>query len=319
MKSKIKLAFKDFLMQPPKGVQFQLLINEQLVDGNIVQKKDTPTTYTFFSDKGQTTVIRDEEKKVSTIKSRDSYEITLQIIGGSGVTKAIHKATLNQGKLLTIVAVSPWVKVPLSNSGAVTGDTFYEVEYGVKRQNKTNTVRVFIQDLPRKILLEALSHRNSTAWAGNRSKKSLPHRTADESSKSVEFPANTNKCNLFVYDVLTAVGINVALIEHGKSKYIWGYSKVSPPLAGEWADENRLLKSWSVQRSALPGDIGAYAVNYSDASGHVGFVLSQGVCISASWEKIEVNDVGFRRASRNAIDSDHDFTIFRRYKYSTPQ
>ncbi|MBV4473881.1 CHAP domain-containing protein [Pseudomonas botevensis] len=319
MKSEIKLVFKDFLMQPPGGVKFQMLIDGQVVDDNIVQKKDTPFTYSLVSDKEQTVITRDDAKKLPSIKNRKTHDVVIQIIGVSGTKKAVNQSTLTPGNLLTIVAVSPWVKVPLSNTGAVTQDMFYEVEYGVKRQNKTNTVKVVIQDLPRKILLEALSHRNSTVWAGDRSKKSLPHRTADESSKSVEFPANTHKCNLFVYDVLTAVGINVALIEHGKSKYIPGYSKVGPPLAGEWADENRLLKSWSVQRSPLPGDVGAYAVNYSDASGHVGFVLIQGVCISAGWEKIEVNDVGFRQRSGNAHASDHDFTIFRRYKYSTPQ
>jgi len=109
------------------------------------------------------------------------------------------------------------------------------------------------------------------------------------------------------------------LIEHGKSKYLPYFSKVSPPLAGEWADSSRLLNSWKVERSPLPGDVGAYAVNYSDASGHVGFVLTQGVCISAGWDKVEVNDAGFRNASGNAVGSDHDFTIFRRYKHSKPQ
>ncbi len=135
----------------------------------------------------------------------------------------------------------------------------------------------------------------------------------------MEFPPNTNKCNLFVYDVLTAIGVNVALIEHGKSKYLPYFSKVSPPLAGEWANGQRLLNSWKVERTPLPGDVGAYAMNYSDASGHVGFVLTKGVCISAGWEKVEVNDAGFRHATGNANPSDHDFTIFRRYKHSTPQ
>jgi hypothetical protein len=95
--------------------------------------------------------------------------------------------------------------------------------------------------------------------------------------------------------------------------------KVSPPLAGEWADNERLLASWKVESSPLPGDIGAYAVTYSNAGGHVGFVLTNGVCISAGWDKIEVNDAGFRNASGNAVPDDHDFTIFRRYKHSTPR
>lgn len=316
MKSEIKLVFKDFLMQPPKGVKFQLLIDGLVIDDNIVQNDDKPRIYSLVSDKTQTAITRSDAQKLPSIKSRDSYEVTVQIVGNSGAKKAMHTATLNSGKSLSIVAVSPWVKVPLSTSGKVSNDTFYEVEYGVKRRDETRTVKVVIQDMPRRILMEALSHRGSTEWAGNKVKHSLPHPTL---KKSVEFRAESNKCNVFVYDVLTAIGVNVAMIEHGSSKYIPGYSKVSPPTAGEWADEDRLLNSWNAEKSPLPGDVGAYAVNYSDASGHVGFVLTQGVCISAGWDKIEVNDVGFRIASGNAARGDHDFTIFRRYKYSKPQ
>lgn len=316
MKSEIKLVFKDFLMQPPKGVKFQLLIDGQVIDDNMIQSDDKPRIYSLISEKGQTAITLSGNQKLPSIKTRDSHNVTVQIVGTSGATKAMHAATLTEGKSLSIVAVSPWVKVPLSTSGAVSNDTFYEVEYGVKHRNETRTVKVVIQDMPRRILMEALSHRGSTEWAGNKTKKSLPHPTL---KKSVEFQAEKHKCNVFVYDVLTAIGVNVAMIEHGSSKYVPGYSKVSPPTAGEWADDARLLNSWNVERSPLPGDVGAYAANYIDASGHVGFVLTKGVCISAGWDKIEVNDAGFRIASGNAARSDHDFTIFRRYKYSKPQ
>lgn len=315
MKSEIKLIFKDFLMQPPPGVKFQLLIDGQVVDDNIVQNDDRPRIYSLISKNGQIAITL-AGKELPSIKTRDTHEVTVQIVGNSGTKKGMHTATLNPGKSLSIVAISPWVKVPLTTSAAVSNDAFYEVEYGVKRTNETRTVKLVIQDMPRRILMEALSHRGSTQWAGNKSKKSLPHPTLRQ---SVEFPPNTNKCNLFVYDVLTAIGVNVALIEHGKSKYLPYFSKVSPPLAGEWANGQRLLNSWKVERTPLPGDVGAYAMNYSDASGHVGFVLTKGVCISAGWEKVEVNDAGFRHATGNANPSDHDFTIFRRYKHSTPQ
>ncbi|MFJ4193666.1 CHAP domain-containing protein [Pseudomonas sp. NPDC089534] len=316
MKSEIKLVFKDFLMQAPRGVKFQLLIDGNVIDDAITQADGPDQTYLLQPDKAQTLVTIKDTGKTKTIKSRDSHEVSLRVVGASGAQKALNTATLTPGNRLTMVAVSPWVRVPLSTTGAVTNDVFYEVEYGVKRKNQTRTVKVMIQDMPRRILLAALQHRGSTAWAGKTSKKSLEHPTLKQ---SVEFPADTNKCNLFVYDVLTSIGINVALIEHGKSKYIPGYMKLSPPLAGEWADDSRLLNSWKVERSALPGDIGAYAVNYTDASGHVGFVLAQGVCISAGWDRVEVNDAGFRQMAGNGIDSDHDFTIFRRYKHSTPQ
>jgi hypothetical protein len=301
---------------PPKGVKFQLPVDGLVIDDNIIQNDDKPRIYSLISAKGQTEITLSGTKKLPSVKTRDSHDVTVQIVGASGATKAMHTTTLTEGKSLSIVAVSPWVKVPLSTSGAVSNDTFYEVEYGVKRRNQTRTVKVVIQDMPRRILMEALSHRGSTVWAGGISKKSLPHPTLKE---TVEFPAETNKCNLFVYDVLTSIGINVAWIEHGKAKFLPWMIKISPPLAGEWADNERLLASWKVESSPLPGDIGAYAVTYSNASGHVGFVLTNGVCISAGWDKIEVNDAGFRNASGNAVPDDHDFTIFRRYKHSTPR
>ncbi|PIT07854.1 multidrug ABC transporter ATP-binding protein [Snodgrassella alvi] len=65
--------------------------------------------------------------------------------------------------------------------------------------------------------------------------------------------------------------------------------------------------------SALDSE-GAYAHEYSDASGHVGIIIADGVTISASWERIEVNDSGFRHKNRTATSNDHDFTVFRRYK-----
>ncbi|WP_085585873.1 MULTISPECIES: CHAP domain-containing protein [unclassified Pseudomonas] len=316
MKSEIRLVFKDFLMQAPRGVKFQLLIDGNVIDDAITQADGPDQTYLLQPDKVQTLVTIKDTGKTKTIKTRDSHEVSLRVVGTSGAQKALNTATLTPGTRLTMVAVSPWVRVPLSTTGAVTNDVFYEVEYGVKRKNQTRTVKVMIQDMPRRILLAALQHRGSTAWAGKTSKRSLEHPTLKQ---SVEFAAGTNKCNLFVYDVLTSIGVNVALIEHGKSKYLPGVKNLSPPLAGEWADDTRLLNNWKVERSALPGDIGAYAVNYSNASGHVGFILAQGVCISAGWERVEVNDAGFRQIAGNGIDSDHDFTIFRRYKHSTPQ
>lgn len=64
----------------------------------------------------------------------------------------------------------------------------------------------------------------------------------------------------------------------------------------------------------MPSDVGTHVTNYSDASDHTGIILSDGVTISAGWDKIEVNDSGFRNKNKTANDSDHDFTVFRRYK-----
>ncbi|NNB47660.1 CHAP domain-containing protein [Pseudomonas chlororaphis] len=108
-------------------------------------------------------------------------------------------------------------------------------------------------------------------------------------------------------------------IEHGRLTWLPGNGSLSPPLAAEWGNPDKLLNSWKVETQPLPGDIGAYTANYSNASGHVGFVVAKGVCVSAGWSKVEVNDAGFRNFNGTASRGDHDFTVFRRYKHSKPQ
>lgn len=65
----------------------------------------------------------------------------------------------------------------------------------------------------------------------------------------------------------------------------------------------------------MPSDVGTYVTNYSDASGHTGIILSEGVTISAGWDKIEVNDSNFRNKNKTANNSDHNFTVCRRYRH----
>lgn len=60
----------------------------------------------------------------------------------------------------------------------------------------------------------------------------------------------------------------------------------------------------------MPGDIGSYSGNYSDATGHTGFVVATGVTISAGEFKILVNDAGFR----SSIPREPLFNAFRRHK-----
>lgn len=107
MKSEIKLIFKDFLMQPPPGVKFQLLIDGQVVDDNIVQNDDRPRIYSLMSKNGQIAIML-AGKELSSIKTRDTHEVTVQIVGNSGTKKGMHTATLNPGKSLSItVGKSP--------------------------------------------------------------------------------------------------------------------------------------------------------------------------------------------------------------------
>lgn len=80
---------------------------------------------------------------------------------------------------------------------------------------------------------------------------------------------DTNKCNLFVYEMAHAVGRPVP------KRHRFSYSRLSevwyPPLAGEWAGDDS-VGDWHDVMTPQPGDIIAMAVNYADATGHVGIV-----------------------------------------------
>ncbi len=75
---------------------------------------------------------------------------------------------------------------------------------------------------------------------------------------------NTNKCNLFVYDVLTEAGASPGLPNGWWNHY--------PPLASQWADPGYAMPHWPIlvpTAQPLPGDVIAQSIAYSDASGHV--------------------------------------------------
>ena len=313
MNSELIISFKDFLMGLPTGLRFKILIdNSELTTGTIDKAHETlKFSFKTLDNKTLNAYLGESYTPIKTVPMKASYQINLLLLNPAGaIEKSIGIATMNIGKRLTIVAVSPWVKVPLSGGGSVN-DSFLNVEYNVKRRdNHIETVNVAIFDIPKKIITTALKYRGSTAWAYTTQKTSARHST----NGAVTFPNGSNKCNLFVHDILIESGISVAWIEHGKSTYIPFYKRLSPPTAREWADASQLTASWSSNNEPKAGDIGAYSKDYTDASGHVGFVIAKGVCISAGEEKVEVNDVGFRHYNRTAGPHDTDFTIFRRYK-----
>lgn len=86
------------------------------------------------------------------------------------------------------------------------------------------------------------------------------------------FPRDTNKCNLFVYEMMTGAGYVVPQKPH-KKLYGLGPTVMLPPNAGDWASpSNTLLAKFPVVPSPEPGDIIAWSHAYSDATGHVGIV-----------------------------------------------
>jgi hypothetical protein len=78
------------------------------------------------------------------------------------------------------------------------------------------------------------------------------------------FPKDTNKCNLFVHEMLTDAGASPGTPN--------GWRHPSPPSAGQWADPSYAIPGWRVlgpNESPQPGDVVAQPGYYRDATGHV--------------------------------------------------
>jgi cell wall-associated NlpC family hydrolase len=138
---------------------------------------------------------------------------------------------------------------------------------------------------------EAVKHVGSSAWS--------------HSANKPPYPPGTNKCNLFVYEVLNAAGTPVPM----RIRFSWrNFGNVKyPPLAGQWADPHQPIPGWEVVTNPRPGDVVAVKEDYSDASGHVGIVTGPGTSVSASsvTGTVVQNNWGFQPGQKDVV--------FRRY------
>lgn len=127
---------------------------------------------------------------------------------------------------------------------------------------------------PAEIAKKAASYEGSSDWAYGTAKG--------------RFAKNTNKCNLFVEDILTEQGSNVPDMN--------GVFSYNGPTAGQWGDPNVKIPGYIVVETPQPGDIVAIPHRYSDATGHVGIVTAQGKTASQSaiTDAVENNNWGFR-------------------------
>jgi hypothetical protein len=102
-----------------------------------------------------------------------------------------------------------------------------------------------------------------------------------------------NHCNIFVHDVIKQVGLtppdsDLSSKRRRRAYLVW---LVDPPFyparAGDWANPGKILKGWKTvlvpagapagsfpADYSLPGDVIAEAIQYSDASGHVGIIVN---------------------------------------------
>jgi len=88
----------------------------------------------------------------------------------------------------------------------------------------------------------------------------------------ITYPGGSNKCNLFVHDVLFSAGVKPPT--KVRLSVTNGQAQVSPLLAGEWADVDQTIDGFTIESSPTIGDVVAASnPHYSDASGHVAIVV----------------------------------------------
>lgn len=101
----------------------------------------------------------------------------------------------------------------------------------------------------------ALANIGSTSWNNN--------------VKNGDFGIGSNKCNLFVYDIITNQQASP-----GKP-FKLPFTKRYPPVAKDWANPNFDIPGWKIVNNPQPGDVVAQRRNYSDATGHVAIVTGR--------------------------------------------
>jgi hypothetical protein len=181
---------------------------------------------------------------------------------GSGGGAGVANAGIDPGN--TTWAQGTWAQGWSSESAAFDG-----FANPTPAQPLTDDQRALIRQ---KIIEAAQRQIGSTDW--------------DTKVAKGNFPEGTNKCNLFVHEMLTGAGASPGTPN--------GWRHPSPPSAGQWADPSYAIPGWRVlgpDESPQPGDVAAQPGNYSDATGHVVIVGPNntfiGVGQSTKPEKIE--------------------------------
>ncbi len=182
-------------------------------------------------------------------------------------------------------------------------DTFAAFAQGNSSQNRTAN-RPIAKSVQQLIAQAALSYVGSTNWLDT---------------------AGHNQCNIFVKAVLQQVGLTPPMSpvnpswQH-RAAYLLGLvdTPAYPAQAKDWATPSTNLKCWravTVTQVPVgpkplppdisePGDVIAQAINYSDATGHVGIIVgtqqtasadSAATCVSgAPAGIIDITNFGFR-------------------------
>lgn len=109
------------------------------------------------------------------------------------------------------------------------------------------------------------------------------------------FGERTNKCNLFVAQILEKAGANVPWVND-----VVGIIPYNFPTAGQWADPNFHIPGFEVVSTPQIGDVVAIGSNppSAGATGHVGIyvgmIKGKHLTASAGSKEVKVGDWGFR-------------------------
>lgn len=115
----------------------------------------------------------------------------------------------------------------------------------------------------------------------------------------------SNKCNVFVFSVMTQAGVPVPLVKHQFMTWVDGTPLYRPdlvqPLAEHWGNPNFKIDHWEIVTDPRPGDV-------AGDGEHVGVVVGGGHTISQSsiTDLVEDTEWGFR-------DENKGHMVFRRY------
>gem|GEM_PF-5045324 len=144
--------------------------------------------------------------------------------------------------------------VPSVNSGSSSENYELLQSLPAKRSDKDNSSNNDSDRTRRNIATNALTQVGSEKWR--------------KDVKKDNFKKEKNKCNKFVYDILTDEGAS----PNTPNGWLGG----SPPTAEQWADPDFRIDGWKVVQNSepKPGDVVAQKIKYSDATGHVAIVTT---------------------------------------------
>jgi RHS repeat-associated protein len=144
------------------------------------------------------------------------------------------------------------------------------------------------EKLRQNIVEVAKKHVGETTWSKDKAKDNIP-------------PGGW-KCSKFVYDILKEAGIDMGL-----PKGNWVFGGKYPYSAGDWGDPKTNIPGWEIDNKPQPGDVAAYKENYTDASGHVGIYIGDGIGIWANDKIVRQDPIN------NQVWNTKETIIYRRY------